>query len=125
MRRLIALALRLRVAVVVLMAAFTVLAALTVGKAPFDVFPEFAPPLVEIQTEAPGLSTDEVERLVTVPLEYGLNGTAFVQTIRSKSVLGLSSVVLIFRQGTDVLRARQLVQERLAAKPEAMARATG
>ncbi len=114
MRRLIALALRLRVAVVVLMGAFAVIAALVVTKAPFDVFPEFAPPLVEIQTEAPGLSTEEVERLVTVPLEFGLNGTAFVQTIRSKSVLGLSSVVLIFQPGTDVLRARQLVQERLA-----------
>ena len=114
MRRLISLALRLRVAVVVVMAAFAVIAALVVSKAPFDVFPEFAPPLVEIQTEAPGLSTEEVERLITVPLEYGLNGTAFVQTIRSKSVLGLSSVVLIFQPGTDVLRARQLVQERLA-----------
>ena len=114
MRRLIGLALSLRVAVVVLMVAFAVLASIQVSRAPFDVFPEFAPPLVEIQTEAPGLSTDEVERLITVPLEHGLNGTAFVKTIRSKSVLGLSSVVLIFTTGTDVLQARQLVQERLA-----------
>ncbi len=114
MRRLIALALRLRVAVVVLMAVFAVVATLVVRRAPFDVFPEFAPPLVEIQTEAPGLSTEEVERLISVPLEHGLNGTAFVETIRSKSVLGLSSVVLLFERGTDILRARQLVQERLA-----------
>ncbi|MGQ0703006.1 MAG: efflux RND transporter permease subunit [Gemmatimonadales bacterium] len=114
MRRLISLALRLRVAVVALMAAFAIFAARVVSKAPFDVFPEFAPPLVEIQTEAPGLSTEEVERLITVPLEFGLNGTPFVQTIRSKTVLGLSSVVLIFEPGTDLLRARQLVQERLA-----------
>jgi len=82
--------------------------------APLDVFPEFAPPLVEIQTEAPGLSTDEVESLVTVPLENSLNGTPDLKTIRSKSVLGLSSIVLIFRDGTDLKEARQLVQERLA-----------
>src|SRR5262245_57499747 len=81
---------------------------------PFDVFPEFAPPLVEIQTEAPGLSTEEVESLVTVPLENALNGTPWLKTIRSKSVLGLSSVVLIFGENTDLMRARQMVQERLA-----------
>ena len=70
--------------------------------APLDVFPEFAPPLVEIQTEAPGLSTEEVESLVTVPLENALNGMPWLKTLRSKSVLGLSSVVLIFEDGTDL-----------------------
>jgi len=82
--------------------------------APLDVFPEFAPPLVEIQTEGPGLSTVEVESLITVPLENALGGTANLKTIRSKSVLGLSSIVLIFQDGTDLMKARQLVQERLA-----------
>ncbi|MCB9925982.1 MAG: efflux RND transporter permease subunit [Planctomycetaceae bacterium] len=82
--------------------------------APLDVFPEFAPPLVEIQTEAPGLSTEEVESLVTVPLENALNGTPDLKTIRSKSVLGLSSIVLLFQEGTDLRLARQLVGERLA-----------
>ncbi|HZL87113.1 MAG TPA: efflux RND transporter permease subunit [Pirellulaceae bacterium] len=82
--------------------------------AALDVFPEFAPPLVEIQTEAPGLSAEEIESLVTVPLENALNGTPHLKTIRSKSVLGLSSVVLILRDGADLLTARQLVQERLA-----------
>lgn len=82
--------------------------------APLDVFPEFAPPLVEIQTEAPGLSTEEVESLVTVPLENALNGTPDLKTIRSKSVLGLSSIVLLFQEGTDLMLARQLVGERLA-----------
>ena len=81
--------------------------------APLDVFPEFAPPLVEVQTEAPGLSTEEVDALVTVPLENSLNGLPFLKTIRSKSVLGLSSVVMIFNTGTEILKARQLVQERL------------
>ena len=80
---------------------------------PMDVFPEFAPPMVEVQTEAPGLSTEEVESLVTLPLETALNGVIGLKTLRSKSVLGLSSVVLVFTEGSDVLRARQLVQERV------------
>ena len=81
--------------------------------APLDVFPEFAPPLVEVQTEGPGLSTVEVESLITVPIENALGGVSWVKTMRSKSVLGLSSVVLIFQEGTDLMRARQMVQERL------------
>ncbi|MCG5480235.1 efflux RND transporter permease subunit [Sinorhizobium alkalisoli] len=80
-----------------------------------DVFPEFAPPLVEIQTEALGLSAEEVESLVTLPLELSFAGTPGLETMRSKSVPGLSSVVLIFKRGTDLFSARQLVQERLAA----------
>ncbi|MCE9533784.1 MAG: efflux RND transporter permease subunit [Planctomycetes bacterium] len=88
----------------------------SVKKAPLDVFPEFAPPIVELQTEAPGLSTEEVEALITVPLENALNGTPFVKTIRSKSVLGLSQVVLVLEEGTDPLKVRQIVQERVAAE---------
>ena len=89
MRWLISSALRIRFIVV---AAALVL--LTVGggivrDTPLDVFPEFAPPRVEIQTEVPGLSADEVEALVTVPLESALNGAPWLATIRSKSVLGL------------------------------------
>ncbi|MDA1048922.1 MAG: efflux RND transporter permease subunit [Planctomycetota bacterium] len=97
-----------------LAAAMLVIGYRNLRNAPLDVFPEFAPPLVEIQTEAPGLSTEEVESLVTVPLENSLNGTPDLKTIRSKSVLGLSSIVLIFQEGTDVMQARQLVGERLA-----------
>jgi Cu/Ag efflux pump CusA len=81
---------------------------------PLDVFPEFAPPMVEIQTEAPGLSTEEVESLITVPIETAVNGVPDLMTLRSKSVLGLSSVSILFERGTDVIRARQLVQERVA-----------
>src|SRR5512137_1760690 len=106
-------ALNMRVLVVAAAAALLVVGINATKHAPLDVFPEFAPPLVEIQTEAPGLATEEVDALVTVPLENALNGTPFLKTIRSKSVLGLSSVVLIFQDGADVLRARQLVQERL------------
>lgn len=81
---------------------------------PLDVFPEFAPPMVEIQTEAPGLSTEEVESLVTVPIETAVNGVPGLMTLRSKSVLGLSSVQILFERGSDVMRARQMVGERVA-----------
>jgi len=84
--------------------------------APLDVFPEFAPPLVEIQTEGPGLSAEEVESLITMPLENALNGTARLKVICSKSVMGLSQIVLIFEDGTDLMVARQLTQERLAVE---------
>lgn len=86
----------------------------TIRKAPLDVFPEFAPVKVEIQTEAPGLSTEETEQLISMPLEQALNGTPQLKTLRSKSVLGLSSVVLLFEEGTDLYQARQFVQERLS-----------
>ncbi len=111
---LIGTSLRLRVLVVALAAALLGIGIRTADRVPLDVFPEFAPPVVEIQTEVPGISTEEVESLVTVPIENSLNGIPFLQTVRSKSVLGLSSVRLIFSEGTDLLTARQLVQERLA-----------
>ncbi|MBL8955690.1 MAG: efflux RND transporter permease subunit [Myxococcaceae bacterium] len=107
-------ALKLRVAVACLSVVLMVWGLDVVSRTPLDVFPEFAPPLVEIQTEAPGLSTSEVEALISVPLESALNGTPWMKVLRSKSVLGLSSVVLIFEEGTDLLKARQLVSERLS-----------
>ncbi|MFO0898887.1 MAG: efflux RND transporter permease subunit [Pirellulales bacterium] len=108
--------LQLRAVVAVLCVVLLVVGARAITTAPLDVFPEFAPPKVEIQTEAPGLSTEEVESLIAVPLENALNGTPGMTTIRSKSVLGLSSVVLLFEEGTDLHRVRQYVQERVAAE---------
>ncbi len=113
---LVSTSLRLRLVVLVGCVVLLIVGFNALRAAPLDVFPEFAPPLVEVQTEAPGLSTEEVESLVTIPIENVLNGTAGVTTIRSKSVLGLSSVVLLFEQGTDLIKARQLVQERLAVE---------
>ncbi len=114
MRWLIGVSLRLRVVLIVTAAMLAIAWLRSAGQIPFDVFPEFAPPLVEVQTEAPGLSTAEVEALITVPLENALHGVPLLTTLRSKSVLGLSSVVLLFEPGTEVLQARQLVQERIA-----------
>jgi CzcA family heavy metal efflux pump len=81
---------------------------------PVDVFPEFAPPRVEIQTLALGLSGTEVESLVTIPLEQALNGVPELDVIRSKSVEQLSQIELLFERGADLLTARQLVAERIA-----------
>jgi CzcA family heavy metal efflux pump len=112
---LITTSLHLRLIVVALATALLVIGVRTADDIPLDVFPEFAPPVVEIQTEVPGASTEEVESLVSVPIENAVNGIPFLKTIRSKSVLGLSSVRMIFAQGTDLLTARMLVQERLAS----------
>src|SRR5262245_26016119 len=80
-----------------------------------DVFPEFAPPIVEIQTPCLGLSPTEVEALVTIPIEQALAGLPKVDILRSKSVTDLSSVKLIFKRDADPMVARQHVQEGLAS----------
>lgn len=107
---------KLRLVLLVLCAVLLVVGYRALRTAPLDVFPEFAPPIVEIQTEAPGLSSEQVENLVTIPLENALHGIPRVTNVRSKSVLGLSQVVLILEHGADALRVRQLVQERVAAE---------
>jgi Cu/Ag efflux pump CusA len=82
-------------------------------KMPVDVFPEFAPPQVVIQTEAPGMAPQDVETLITYPIESAINGTYGITDIRSKTSVGLSSVVVIFKDGSDIYLDRQLVNERL------------
>ncbi|HYM13474.1 MAG TPA: efflux RND transporter permease subunit [Bryobacterales bacterium] len=80
----------------------------------YDVYPEFAPPQVVIQTEAPGLSPEEVEELVTRPVESAVNGVGSLESLRSESIQGLSVVTAVFREGTEIYRARQTINERLA-----------
>jgi Cu/Ag efflux pump CusA len=129
MRSIVGWSLRFRYIVIGLAAAALVFGVSQLSRAAVDVLPEFVPPYVEIQTEALGLSADEVEQLVTVPLEADLlHGVAFLNQIRSESVAGLSSIVLVFDPGTNVYRARQMVAERLTqahalpsvSKPPAM-----
>ena len=114
MNWLISTALRFRTLVVAAAIVLLIVGVRTADDVPLDVFPEFAPPRVEIQTEAPGLSTEEVEALVTVPIENSLNGIPFLDHVRSKSVLGLSSVQLYFDRSCDLITARNLVNERLS-----------
>ncbi len=114
MRALIATCLAQRWVVLGVAMIFVAIGARVASSASFDAFPEFAPPRVEVQTEAPGLSSEEVEALVTTQLESALGGTPGLAHMRSKSVLGLSSVVLLFEPGTDLMEARMLVQERVA-----------
>jgi CzcA family heavy metal efflux pump len=113
MRAIIESSQRLRFLVVVIAAVTMFFGVTQLRTAPVDVLPEFELPMVEVQTEALGLSADEVESLITLNLEELLSGTSWLRTIRSQSVPGLSSILLVFEPGTNLMHARQLVQERL------------
>ena len=114
MREIIGFSLRLRFLVVLIGAAILAIGIWQLRDMPVDLYPEITPPMVEVQTEALGLSAAEVESLITVPMEADLlNGVAWLEQIYSESVAGLSSIILIFEEGTDPIRARQMVQERL------------
>jgi CzcA family heavy metal efflux pump len=112
-RWLIGASLQFRFLVLGIAAALVVFGTMRLNKMPVDVLPEFAAPIVEVQTEALGLSAEEVEALITINLEELLSGVPWVESIRSRSVTGLSSIVLTFKRGTDIMRARQMMQERL------------
>ena len=114
LRSIVAFCLRFRLVVLLLAGSLLVGGSVVLRDAPWDVFPDFAPPQITIQTEAAGLSSEEVERLVTIPVESALSGVTRLKTLRSSSAVGLSVVTAIFEDGTDVLSARQLVGERLA-----------
>lgn len=106
--------LKLRFLVVVVAAVLVAYGLTELRQMPVDVYPEFNPPLVEVQTEALGLSAAEVESLITLPMEADLlNGVAWLDRLYSESVSGLSRVLLIFEPGSDEYQVRQMVQERL------------
>jgi CzcA family heavy metal efflux pump len=113
MRWIVARSLRFRWLAVFGAAAVMVFGLIQAREAPLDVFPEFAPPIVEIQTIALGNSSTEVEELITIPIEDSLNGIDGLDKIRSYSVEQLSSIKLYFKRDADLYRSRQLVQERL------------
>lgn len=85
------------------------------AQAKLDVFPEFVQPQVVIQSEAPGLAPEQVEALVTRPVESAVNGVGSVESMRSESIQGLSVITVVFQEGTDIYLARQMLTERLAA----------
>ncbi len=87
----------------------------TLTKAKYDVFPEFVPPEVTIRVEAPGFSPEQVERLVTNPVEYAIMGVQGIESLLSSSIQGLSAITVKFRSGTDVYLARQMVAEGLGS----------
>lgn len=100
--------------VTALAAMIAALSLAALARARFDVFPDFAPPHVLVQTEAPGLDAAQVEARVTQPLERFLAGTEDVSSVRSTSSQGLSAIQVVFDRGVDPYRQRQVVAERLA-----------
>ena len=114
LRSIVASSLKFRYLVVAIAAVLMVVGIVQISDNPVDVFPEFAPPRVEVQTPSLGLTAQEVESLISVPLEQAFNGIDGLEIMRSKSLPDLSSIELIFEPGTDILYARQLVEERLA-----------
>src|SRR5512136_3135149 len=114
LQALVSFSLRFR-GVVVVLACLLLGYGLYVGNnAKLDVFPNFVQPQVVIQTEAPGLSPEQVELLVTLPIETMVNGLGDMESLRSESIEGLSIITAVFKEGTDVFRARQLLAEKLA-----------
>ncbi len=114
MRWIVGSSLKFRRLIVAVAAGLMVFGVLQLDEMRRDVLPEFSRTTVEVQTEALGLSAEEVEQFITVPLEQDLlNGIAFLEEIESASLPGLSSVVMTFEPGTPLLDARQVVAERL------------
>ncbi len=115
MRLAVGASLRFRYLVIALAIGMMLFGGAQLRELPVDVFPEFAPPRVEIQTPALGMSAEEVESLVTVPLEQALSGIEGVDILRSKSAPQVSAIQLIFKPGSDLMHARQLVSERMSS----------
>ncbi len=114
LRSIVGSSVRLRFLVITFALALLAFGLIEVSNIPVDVYPEFNPPMVEVQTEALGLSAAEMEALITVPIEADLlNGIAWLEHIYSESVPSLSSILLVFEEDADPIKARQMVQERL------------
>src|SRR4051812_25321034 len=112
--RLVHFSLRFRGIVVALACVMVAYGIYVANHAKLDVFPDFVPPEVVVQTEAPGLTPEQVESLVTRPVEGAINGLGNLEALRSESIQGLSAVTAVFQEGTDIFAARQALGERMA-----------
>ena len=112
--RLVQFALRQRFLVLLLVVALIVGGSISFQRMPVDAYPDLSPPMVELITQWPGHASEEVERLITIPLEVEMNGVPHMQVMRSISLYGLSDVIMTFDEGTDDYFARQVVFERIA-----------
>jgi len=113
LNRIVHFSLRFRGVVVALACVLVGYGIYVASNAKLDVFPDFVPPEVTVETEAPGLSPEQVEILVTRPIESTINGLGGMDALRSESIAGLSTITAIFKEGTDIRFARQMLQERL------------
>jgi CzcA family heavy metal efflux pump len=114
LKRLVEISLHRRGVVITLAMGLIFYGLFVASRARLDVFPEFVQPQVGVQTEAPGLSPEQVEVLVTRPVENAMNGAVNLEAVRSESIQGLSVVTAVFKDATDIFRARQMLSERLA-----------
>src|SRR5437867_5199075 len=116
LKRIVELSLRFRGVVIALGCVIVGYGGFVAAHAKLDVFPEFVQPQITVQTEAPGLASEQVEVLVTRPVESALNGAGNLESIRSESIQGLSVITAVFKQGSDIYVARQMLAEKLAER---------
>ena len=112
--RIVEFALRQRFLILLLVVALIIGGSISFQHMPVDAYPDLSPPMVELITQWPGHASEEVERLITIPLEVEMNGVPHMRVMRSISLYGLSDIIMTFEDGTDNYFARQVVFERLA-----------